>query len=247
MTAVFASVPVALTATVPVAVKVAVPAGSSVTAVAMDPAPEGTAQLDPADAAQVQVTPESAAGKVSVTVAAVAVLGPALLATIVYVTGVPGTAAAWPSVFVTARSPRGVSVSVSVAVLLADTGSVTPPGVVTVAVLASVPSAPGATVPVAVKVTVPPASRFTVRLMLPAPEAAMQLEPAEAAQVQVTPVMAAGNVSATVAPFTAIVALVLVATIVYVTAWPGIALTCPSVLVTVRSATAWSSTVKDRL
>src|SRR5262245_19932579 len=219
MAAVVASVPVPVAAIVPVAEKVAVPAGSSVTVVEIDPAPEGAAQLEPADAAQVQVTPESAAGKVSVTVAAVAVLGPALLATIVYVTGVPGTAAAWPSVLVTARSPRGVSVSVSVAVLLADTGSETPPGAVTVAVLASVP---GATVPVAVKVTVPPASRFTVRLMLPAPEAAMQLEPAEAAQVQVTPVMAAGNVSATVAPFTAIVALVLVATIVYVTAWPGI-------------------------
>ena len=42
---------------------------------------------------------------------------------IVYVTGWPGTAVVWPSVLVTDRSAWGVSVSVSVAVLLAGFGS----------------------------------------------------------------------------------------------------------------------------
>ncbi len=59
----------------------------------------------------------------------------------------PGTALAEPSVFVTARSDCGASVSVSVALLLPASGSVVPAGTAADAVFASVPEAPGETVP----------------------------------------------------------------------------------------------------
>jgi hypothetical protein len=52
----------------------------------------------------VQVTPVRIPGGVSATVAPFATLGPALVATMVYVTGVPGTAVVWPSDFVMERS-----------------------------------------------------------------------------------------------------------------------------------------------
>src|ERR687887_1019937 len=68
--------------TVAVAVKVAVPPDSRLTEA--DRLPEPLAgQLEPADATQVQVTPETSGGKLSVTVAPTTPLGPALLATIV--------------------------------------------------------------------------------------------------------------------------------------------------------------------
>ena len=73
----------------------------------------------------------------SLTVAAVTLLGPLFVTVIVYVTLVPGTALSWLSVLVMDRSAWGVSVSVSVALLLAVLGSVTPAGGATVAVLAS--------------------------------------------------------------------------------------------------------------
>ena len=92
-------------------------------------------------------------------------------------------------------------VSVSVAVLLAALGSVTPPGAVMVAVLDSVPVAEALSVPVMVKVTAAPTGRFTSSLRLPLPEA-VQVPPAEPTQVQVTPLREAGSVSATVAPVT---------------------------------------------
>src|SRR5882762_4337159 len=74
--------------TVAVAVKVAVPPASRLTAALILPLPLA-GQLDPADAAHVHVTPLSWAGKLSVTVAAATALGPALLATIVYVSVAP--------------------------------------------------------------------------------------------------------------------------------------------------------------
>ena len=67
---------------VAVTVKVAVPPESSVTLALMLPLPLA-GQLDPALAMQVQVALVSAAGKLSVTVAPVAVDGPAFEATIV--------------------------------------------------------------------------------------------------------------------------------------------------------------------
>jgi hypothetical protein len=70
---------------VAVTVNVAVPPESSVTLALMLPLPLA-GQLDPALALQVHVAPVSAAGKLSVTVAPVAVDGPAFDATMVYVT-----------------------------------------------------------------------------------------------------------------------------------------------------------------
>src|SRR3954453_16925065 len=112
----------------------------------------------------------------------------------------PGMAEAAPSVLVIDRSPVGVSVSVSVAELLAGVGSVTDAGADTVAVFARVPVADTETVPVTVKVVLPPGVSVTVALMLPLPDADGHVEPAVAEHVHVTPVTGAGRVSATVAP-----------------------------------------------
>src|SRR3970040_2234631 len=65
-------------------------------------------QLEPPDAAQVQVTELSCAGNTSLTVAPTTALGPALLATIVYVSVPPWLTPVTPSVFVIARSAVGV-------------------------------------------------------------------------------------------------------------------------------------------
>jgi hypothetical protein len=112
---------------------------------------------------------------------------------------VPGTSVADPSVLVIERSARGVNESVSVAELLAPLVSLLPTGAAMVAVLTSEPVAAAETEPLTVNVAVPETRRVAVALMLPLPEAG-QLEPALAAQVQVTPVKAAGKVSVTVAP-----------------------------------------------
>ena len=145
----------------------------------------------------------------------------------------PGTSEAAPSVLVTDRSARGVSESVSVAVLLAPFGSLLPTGAATVAVFTSEPVAAGATVPVTVNVTVPATRRLTEALMLPLPEAG-QVEPAVAVHVHVTPVSVAGSVSVTVAPVITD-GPAFDATIVYVTLWPGMVEVTPSVLVIDRS------------
>src|SRR3954469_18521777 len=96
-------------------------------------------QVPPPAPTQVHVQ-VSDAGKVSATVAPGALLGPALDDVMVYVTEPPGVAVVTPSVLVTARSDCGVSVSVSVAELLAALESLAPPPE-TVAVLLSVPLA----------------------------------------------------------------------------------------------------------
>ena len=94
--------------------------------------------------------------------------------------------------------------SVSVALLLPGTGSVVPTGGVTVAVFTNVPTAVDATLATTLKVAVPLTARLTVVLRLPVPLAALQLEPPVATQLQLALVMAAGKVSATVAPVTAL-------------------------------------------
>src|SRR5438552_9031296 len=135
-------------------------------------------------------------------------------------------------------------VSVSVALLLPGTGSATPPGGVTDAVLARVPVAAGSIVPVSVYVTEPPAGRLTVSLMVEAP-AAVQVAPPAPTQVHVTPVSAAGGVSLTVDPGAAS-GPELAATIVYVTPWPGNAFVKPSVLAIERSADGAPNTTWTR-
>jgi hypothetical protein len=193
-------------------------------------------QLEPTDAEQVHDTFVKNAGSVSVIVAPVAMLGPLFDATIVYVMAVPGTTVVKPSVLVIAKSAVGVSVSMSVAVLLFGFGSVTPLGAPTVAVFANAPCADAKTVAFTVYVAVPPTSKLAVVFKLPVPLAAPQLEPTLAAHVHVTFVKNAGNVSATVAPF-AILGPLFVATIVYVIDVPGTTVVTPSVLLIAKSAT----------
>ena len=105
-------------------------------------------------------------------------------------------------VVVTSRSPTcmlGTIVSVSVALLLAGFGSITPTVVpVTEALLLNVPVAVGETVAVTVKTTLPPAGRLTNALILPLSPRG-QLAPFAGAQVQLTLVRFAGKVSVTVA------------------------------------------------
>src|SRR5260370_445817 len=132
-----------------------------------------------------------------------------------------------------ARSATAVMVSVSVALLLAGVGSVTPAGAAMVAVLLMVPRAPPGTVALTVKVAVPPLSRLTEAAMLPLPLAG-QLEPAEAAQVQAPKVRFAGAVSVTVAAVTALGPL-LVATVVSTVVPPALTPAMPSGLVVARS------------
>jgi hypothetical protein len=98
------------------------------------------------------------------------------------------------------KSAAGPTESVSVALLSLGFGSITPAGTVTVAAFAKLPVALGTTVPVTVKVTPPPAGKVTGVLMLPLSDAAPQAPPEEPAQVQLTPLRAAGIVSTTVAP-----------------------------------------------
>ena len=95
------------------------------------------------------------------------------------------------------RSATGVSVSVSVDVLLAGVGSVEPRGTAALAVFDSDGNADGAMVPVAVNTADVPPLRSTVVLMLPLPEAGAQAPPAPGAQLQWTPVIVLGNVSVT--------------------------------------------------
>ena len=80
--AVFESVPVAVDTTVALTVNVTEPAARTLIEAEMLPDPDA-GQLDPTEAVQVQVTPESVAGIVSVTVAPVIADGPAFEATMV--------------------------------------------------------------------------------------------------------------------------------------------------------------------
>ena len=81
--AVLVNVPVAAGLTWATAVKVTVPPGSRVTVVLMLPVPLAAATLEPAEATAVQLTAVIADGKTSVTAWFTAVLGPALLTTMV--------------------------------------------------------------------------------------------------------------------------------------------------------------------
>src|SRR3954469_12829168 len=88
--------------------------------------------------------------------------------------------------------------------------------------------------------TEPPTGRFTVSLMLPLP-LAVQVPPLAPRQVQVA-VSEAGNVSATVAPVTAL-GPALLAVIVYVVVPPAVTVVTPSVFVIDRSAVGLSVSV----
>ena len=91
-------------------------------------------------AVQVQVTPVNAGAKVSVTVASVAVLGPALVTTSVQVSGAPALTVAALGVLVIARSATSCGVAVADALSFSGFGST---GALAwrVAVLVTAPSA----------------------------------------------------------------------------------------------------------
>src|ERR671931_1350248 len=115
------------------------------------------------------------------------------------------------------RSAVGVMTVLLSVALLSPAGSLTPAGAATDAVFVIVPEL-AVTVAVAVKVALPPLSRSMLAAILPLPLAG-QLDPAEAAHVQVTPETCAGKLSVTVAPVTAL-GPALLATIVYVSVAP---------------------------
>src|SRR5436309_1882922 len=107
----------------------------------MLPLPEAVKPVAPPVATLRYDTLVMAAGRLSVTVAPVTVLGPLLVTTIVYVVVVPGTAVAVPSLMATPRSAVGFSVSVSVSLLFPELGSGAVPGAITLAMSLSVPVA----------------------------------------------------------------------------------------------------------
>src|SRR5262245_21321261 len=120
---------------------------------------------------------------------------------------VPGTTLTLPSVTATCRSAVGI-VSVSLALLLAGSASVTPPGGLTVAVLVSEPEADGSTWTVKQKVTLASTGRSTVVARAPLPLVGAPLEtlppPVLPVTVQLPAVTPAGRGSETLAPVTAL-------------------------------------------
>ena len=247
--AVFESVPVAAGDTVPLTTTVATaPAARSSVAETALPLPDGAAQAPPPVTAHVHDTPVIAAGTVSARTAPVTAVGPPFVTCTVYVTGWPGAVAATPSVFVTARSACGASVSVSVALLLPATGSVQPAGTEALAVFESDPVAAGDSVPATVIVAVAPGARSSpVETALPEPEATAQPPvPAVTEHVHDTPVTAAGTVSARTAPTTPDGPLFVTVT-VYVTGPPGTSAPTPSVFDTARSACGATTSVSVAL
>src|SRR5438874_95062 len=101
-----------------------------------------------------------------------------------------------------ARSAWGVSVSVSPSLLLAGSGSATPAGGATVAVLTRLPVADGSIWTVKVKVTVAPTGRFTVvaRAALPVSGPVTVPPPVAPAKAQAAEVTPAGRGSDRAAP-----------------------------------------------
>src|SRR5262245_51735638 len=104
-------------------------------------------------------------------------------------------ARAVPSVLMSTRSAWGVGVPVSVQLLLPGTGSVTPDGGATVAVLASVPVKLGLTKSVSWKLAVPPVASVPV-VNVTVLEPGLYVAPF----VAETNVVPAGRTSVTVAP-----------------------------------------------
>ena len=102
-----------------------------------------------------------------------------------------------PSVLVIDTSAVGVRVSMSLAELFAELGSVTPAGAETVAVLVSEPVAVDDTATTTVYVAVAPVATVAVVEIGSVPDAEPQVAPALAAQVHVPDVAPAGRGSAT--------------------------------------------------
>src|SRR5450432_458190 len=189
----FTSDPVASGEIVATRVYVAEPPERSETVEAIEPAPEAAPQLDPTEAAQVQVAEEIAGSNASETGAFVTGLGPALVTTIEYVVVPPGTTDATPSVLVIPRSACVVTVTTSVDESLA--GVMSPPPE-TVAVFETVAGATSETDAVtAMSGHSFPAANTSTRVQVTVGAATTQPQPGPEASVGVRP---AGSVSETV-------------------------------------------------
>ena len=153
--------------------------------------------------AETKVRPD---GSRSVTCTPVASDGPLLVNVTVKVMVSPTLGVWLLTVLVTARSAWGVSVSVSVALLLPGLGSFTPAGGVTVAVLVSEPVAVGSMVAVKWKVTVAPTGRSTVVARAPLPPLGPVTlpPPVSPVNVQLAAVTPAGRGSDSAAPVAAL-------------------------------------------
>ena len=177
------------------------------------------------------------AGRLSVKVAPLAALGPALVMTTVKVTWPPAATAAGVALLVRARSATGLTVMAAVPVLLFGLGSVTPTGGVTAAVLVIGPLTEPSAVAVKVKVTRPPDGKVAT-LPLTLLPATVAVAPWPLTKTGLT--KPAGRLSVKVAPLAAL-GPALVMTTVKVT-WPPAA-TAAGVALLVRARSATGLTV----
>ena len=145
-------------------------------------------------------------GSGSLTVTLCASDGPAFVTTIVYVAVAPGVYVALASSLVTARSATSVTFETTLLALFAGSGSVMPAAFATVAVFDSTPLA-GA-VPVIVMTSEPPDGSVGIVPLTTLPatltDAGQTAPPLGLPQVAPTAVIAAGTLSANVAPFAAL-------------------------------------------
>src|SRR5262245_47468826 len=167
----------------------------------MLPVPDGVPHAAPVPlGVQVQVKLASGAGRASFTCALVTSEGPALVTTIVYVRGAPGTYGLGVLALLMVRFACGPAALVSVALLFSGNRSATPAGGVTVAVFVNVPVVAAGTVPVTVNVAVVPTGSVTSASMFPPPDVVPHCAPVPlAAHVQVKLTSGAGRASCTCA------------------------------------------------
>ena len=173
-------------------------------------APQAVVTMPPLPAlvtAQVHAPKLRPAGAASVTVASVTSPGPLLATTMVYVVVPPGVTLVTPSVLVIARSAltgAPITVSASLAALLAGTGSAVAELTVAVLVITVPPATAMPTLTVRLNAALPPAARVAmVQVTVPPAPTAGVTHDQPGAAVSDTKVVPAGSVSARVAPVAA--------------------------------------------
>ena len=170
-----------------VTVNVTSPPAPRSTVVLIAPVPDGAEHDDPAAAEQTHDAVVTPVGSGSVMVTPGAAEGPALATVMMYDDVAPGDCDVTPFDFATETSATGVRRSLSVAALLAPSGSVTPAGGATTAVFTSVPVASDATVALTVTTALAPTARSRSSETFPLPDAVLHDAPADGVHVHVTP------------------------------------------------------------
>jgi len=204
------------------------------------PPTAGVVHVHPAGvASETNVVP---AGRVSVRVAAAALLGPALVAVIVYVRLVPATTGLGLPVLVTDRSADVLTVVIAVAVLLAGFGSKVAEATVAVFAITVPVTTLALTLTTSVNIELPTANDGLVQLTVPVPPTAGAVQVHPAGVASETNVVPAGRVSARVAD-TATLGPAFVAVIVYVRLLPAVTGLGLPVFVTERSADGATTTL----